>query len=190
MGCFPAQESWSKQLPDCPRLGNGPLNCTRHSAAFCRESYQQSKASFCLAQNGSSIKVYSAVSATTLASCGTPSFLVHSSYNCQRTPQHMTTALMNRPPGAVVRLPALVSKSTLQTWLRKKGLFSCWAAGKPLLTSVHIAARLAFAQQHAVYDWSKVVFSDEKMFRIRQGGKVRCWRRRGRSDKVHAPHCD
>ena len=47
---------------------------------------------------------------------------------------------------------------------------------KPLLTKGHREKRLKFVQKMASQDWSRVIFSDEKIFRVRPGGKVKCWR--------------
>jgi transposase len=69
---------------------------------------------------------------------------------------------------------------TVRRWLRAEGIYSCWAAGKPLLTTAHQEARVKFANEHMDFDWSKVVFSDEKIWRIRKGGRVRVWRRKGK----------
>ena len=40
--------------------------------------------------------------------------------------------------------------------------------------------RLLFANNMMGFDFSRVVFSDEKIWRTRKGGKVRVWRRRGK----------
>jgi hypothetical protein len=48
------------------------------------------------------------------------------------------------------------------------------------LTTKHINNRLLFANKMLGYDFSRVVFSDEKIWRIRPGGKVRVWRRKGK----------
>ena len=77
------------------------------------------------------------------------------------------------------QVPKVPSRMTVQRWLREAGVYSCWAAGKPLLTTRHINLRLQFVNAMMEFDFSKVVFSDEKIWRIRQGGKVRVWRRRG-----------
>ena len=50
---------------------------------------------------------------------------------------------------------------------------------KPILSQASILKRLEFCKNMAGFDWSKVLFSDEKMWRIRQGGRVRVFRRRG-----------
>ena len=53
------------------------------------------------------------------------------------------------------------------------------AVKRPFLTRLHIRARSKFAQKFKRWDvakWSKVVFSDEKLFRTRPGRVVRCWR--------------
>ena len=73
----------------------------------------------------------------------------------------------------------------VRRWLRAEGVYSCWAAGKPLLTTRHIKKRLEFANKHMVFDFSKVVFGDENIWRIRQGGKVWVWRRRCKRFDAH-----
>lgn len=64
-------------------------------------------------------------------------------------------------------------------WLREAGIYSCWAARKPLLSTLHIEKRLDFVKAMEGFDFNKVVFSDEKIWRIRPGGRVRVFRRRG-----------
>ena len=49
---------------------------------------------------------------------------------------------------------------------------------KPLLTRLHKSRRYAFARrsgQWSADQWKRVIFSDEKMVRVRPGGKIRCW---------------
>ena len=77
------------------------------------------------------------------------------------------------------QVPLLAGEKTVARWFKEAGRYSCWAAGKPLLTTAHIEARLQFANKMMGFDFSRVVFSDEKIWRIRQGGKVRVWRRTG-----------
>lgn len=77
------------------------------------------------------------------------------------------------------QIPQLAGPKSVSRWLRKAGIYSCWAARKPLLSTLHIEKRLAFANAHMGFDFSKVVFSDEKIWRIRPGGRVRVFRRKG-----------
>ena len=87
-----------------------------------------------------------------------------------------------------------MSPAQFRRELKKAGYRSYWAMRKPLLTKQSMARRLAFAWKHQNFDFSsvcdrqptpkktvidQVVFSDEKIFRVRTGGKIRCWRRRG-----------
>jgi hypothetical protein len=75
-----------------------------------------------------------------------------------------------------------VSHDTVRRWLNAAGVYSCWAAQKPLLSTTNINKRLQFAQKMMTFDWSRVVFSDEKIWRIRpahksvekERGQVRC----------------
>ena len=51
---------------------------------------------------------------------------------------------------------------------------------KPLLSILHKRKRLQFARSHLTYgNWSKVIYSDEKLFSVRPGGLIRCWYQRG-----------
>ena len=55
---------------------------------------------------------------------------------------------------------------------------------KPLLGPVHKMKRKAFATKFRNWtaaDWKNVIFSDEKMWRMRPGGRIRCWRPKGAS---------
>ena len=76
--------------------------------------------------------------------------------------------------------PPKASRYRVRDWLREAGIYSCWAARKPLLSTTNIRKRLDFAKKMSGYDWSRVVFSDEKIWRIRPVNEhVRVWRRRG-----------
>jgi hypothetical protein len=78
------------------------------------------------------------------------------------------------------QMPLKVSHDRIRDWLREKGIYSCWASKKPLLSNANIIKRLAFANRMMTYDWGKVVFSDEKMWRIKPSTEqVRVWRRKG-----------
>lgn len=70
------------------------------------------------------------------------------------------------------------------------GMISWKAVFKPLLSRQHISKRKIFALQHrawTVQRWQKVVFSDEKVFRVRSGATVRAWGPMG-SDKYDAKY--
>ena len=89
-------------------------------------------------------------------------------------------ALLDRPSGAVIEVPFRPGRERIRQILRKAGTKSFRGSRKPLLTSRHIRDRLQFATAHQDFDFNKVVFSDEKIFRIRPGAvSVRCWRRKG-----------
>ena len=78
------------------------------------------------------------------------------------------------------KVPSKASKRTVRRWLRKAGIYSCWAARKPLLTSGHIANRMKWALKMQGFDFVPVVWSDEKIWRVRgNAGKVKVWRRKG-----------
>ena len=58
------------------------------------------------------------------------------------------------------------------------GLVSRRVVFKPLLTLLQRRERLACARKYRNYivaDWQKVIWSDEKLFRVRPGGMVRRW---------------
>ena len=58
------------------------------------------------------------------------------------------------------------------------GLVSKKQVFKPMLTMVQKRARLLFARKYrgwSVGDWSRIIFSDKKIFRVRPGGHVRHW---------------
>lgn len=77
-------------------------------------------------------------------------------------------------------MPKKADARTVRRWLRQNGIFSCWAARKPLLTSRHIAQRLQWATAMQGHDFSNTVWSDEKLWKIRSNaGRVRVWRRKG-----------
>ena len=75
-------------------------------------------------------------------------------------------------------MPKKVSAKTVRKILKKHGYGSYVASRKPWLTPRHIRARLAFAKAHLQYSWKKVIFSDEKIFRMVPGGFVKRWRRK------------
>lgn len=79
-----------------------------------------------------------------------------------------------------VQIPQLPTKRTVLRWLRAAGVYSCWAARKPLLTTAHINKRLEWVRNMQGHDFSRTVWSDEKIWRVRQGGgRVRVFRRVG-----------
>lgn len=46
-----------------------------------------------------------------------------------------------------------------------------------MLSRRHQKSRVEFARKHLHASFSNVIFSDEKIFRVRPGGVVRCWRK-------------
>ena len=61
---------------------------------------------------------------------------------------------------------------------QRMGLLSRKQVFKPLLTRLHQKRRLLFARKFRSWtaaNWQKVVFFDEKVFRVRPGGFVRRW---------------
>ena len=63
--------------------------------------------------------------------------------------------------------------------LKLAGFSSVSANRKPLLSTINRRKRLLFAKAHRDYHgWDKVIFSDEKIFKVRPGGHVRCWYKR------------
>lgn len=53
-----------------------------------------------------------------------------------------------------------------------------------MLSTANIRKRLAFATKFKDFDFTRVIFSDEKIFRMKPGHRVRCWRKDG--DKFKA----
>ena len=60
--------------------------------------------------------------------------------------------------------PRRVSHITVSRRLNEAGLKGCVARRKPGLSDKTIRARLSFAQGYAAMDWTRVLFSDEKIF--------------------------
>ena len=60
--------------------------------------------------------------------------------------------------------------------LHQMGFRSVRAVKKPLISLVNRKKRLAFARRYRNFDFGHVIFSDEKSFRVRPGGHVRCWK--------------
>jgi predicted transcriptional regulator len=73
-----------------------------------------------------------------------------------------------------------VSVRTMQRALKKEGIRSCIPRPKPLISAANRAKRLAFAQKYShwtVYDWKRVVWSDESTFtQFQTSGWGRIWR--------------
>lgn len=63
--------------------------------------------------------------------------------------------------------------------MKSFGFVSRRAVKRPLLTAGHRLKRRLFANKFRRWtaaQWKNVVFSDEKLFRVRPGGQVRHWR--------------
>lgn len=58
------------------------------------------------------------------------------------------------------------------------GILCRWAYKKPLLTKKNIAKRMKFAKKYRKWTptmWQKVIWSDEKLWRVIPHSKVKCW---------------
>lgn len=75
---------------------------------------------------------------------------------------------------ACFQIPHKPHRRTIHRLLNKMGFRSIRASRKPLLSRINIKKRLEYARQHRRFDWSRVIFSDEKLFRLRPGNPVRC----------------
>ena len=76
-------------------------------------------------------------------------------------------------------MPVKPSAATVQRCLQKMGMHFKKFLLKPLLTKRHRAKRRDFCKKFAKWtekEWSRVIFTDEKMFRIRLCRKVAGWR--------------
>ncbi|GFQ68223.1 transposable element Tc1 transposase [Trichonephila clavata] len=77
------------------------------------------------------------------------------------------------------RLNVNCSTETIRNRLKEIGLKNRVPASKPSLTAIHRRKRLEFAQHYIHWspnDWSKVIFSDEKIFSSASHGPPRVWR--------------
>lgn len=76
-------------------------------------------------------------------------------------------------------LDTRVCSETIRRCLKESGMKAKTKIKKPLLTAKHMAARLAFAKQHADWDvnqWKLVTWSDEsKINRLGSDGRVWSW---------------
>jgi GTP cyclohydrolase III len=69
-----------------------------------------------------------------------------------------------------------VALRTARRRIKAAGLFNCVAARKPLLTVQHKGIRIGSALQYLGGDndlWSRVVFSDEKVFQSTNNDRMR-----------------
>lgn len=69
------------------------------------------------------------------------------------------------------------SVRTVRRALHSEGLHYRRHAVKPLLTETHKRARLEFATNYIDFDWSGVIFTDEKTFKSSEHGRLHLWRR-------------
>ena len=112
--------------------------------------------------------------------------------------QAMMAGLQNRPSGTVIRVrcaqlplgmlrttlppiqvPYRPSHDTVRRVLKSFGFVSRRAVKRPLLTMRHKAIRREFAAKFLRWTpeaWKNIIFSDEKIFRVRPGGLVRHWK--------------
>lgn len=79
-------------------------------------------------------------------------------------------------PTQALALKHNVSTSTIRRRLHKAGLHHRVPARKPKLTPRHRMERLLFAERYLNYDFSKVIFSDEKTFKSSEQGRMSLWR--------------
>jgi hypothetical protein len=66
-------------------------------------------------------------------------------------------------------------------FFKKMGHVSRKVCKRPLLTKLQQKKRKRFADKFArwtVDQWRKVIFSDEKIFRVRPGSLIKCWRQK------------
>ena len=67
-------------------------------------------------------------------------------------------------------------------------MHSVRAARKPFLSAINRLKRLIFARKYRAFSFDKVIWSDEKIFRVIPGGKIRCWKKINES-KYTARYC-
>jgi len=97
----------------------------------------------------------------------------------RRNPRLTLNELLKRNPG----LPS-VHKSTLSRVFASHNILSVRPHKKPYMSGVHKRARMNFVRHCRNMEWSDVVFSDEKRFRLRSDGPARVWRHPGESIPV------
>jgi len=69
-----------------------------------------------------------------------------------------------------------VSAPTISRTLKDAGMHHRIPAQKPILTSAHRAARVAFAENNLNTDWERVIFTDEKVFKSDHHAKLHMYR--------------
>lgn len=85
------------------------------------------------------------------------------------------TCTNNLATNVTSQIPPKPCARWVQKILAKEGFRSLRSKKKPLLNKVNRAKRLLFARKYSNFDWSRTIFSDEKIFRVRPGARVRCW---------------
>lgn len=102
------------------------------------------------------------------------------SHQAKKQPYHPTMEIWQevKPIGC----EATPSKQTISRILKADGLQSFWAKRKPMLTGQHKKSRFRFCISYKNMDWNRVIFSDEKRFRLLPDGKRRVWRKRGEAE--------
>jgi transposase len=82
-----------------------------------------------------------------------------------------------------------VHRATVSRSLARSGLSACAKRKKPLLSTKHRKARLAFAKKYKDWtmdQWKRVFFSDEsKINRYGSDGRQYCWKKRGEPLRDH-----
>lgn len=71
------------------------------------------------------------------------------------------------------------SSQTIRNYLHATGIHCRRPARKPDFKETHAANRLQFAQHHLHFDWSRVIFLDEKVFKTEENAKKIVWRLNG-----------
>lgn len=78
-----------------------------------------------------------------------------------------------------LQVPPRPSHDTVTRILKDLGFSSRRAVKRPLLTARHRRLRKEFAAKFSRWGpqkWRDIIFTDEKIFRVRPGGLVRCWK--------------
>ena len=81
----------------------------------------------------------------------------------------------------IFQVPPRPSRATVSRILARQGFVSRRAVKRPLLTMRHRKLRREFAKKVGRWSadqWKKIIFSDEKIFRVRPGGQIRCWKQK------------
>lgn len=71
---------------------------------------------------------------------------------------------------------------TVRRFLKAQGFRHVNAVRKPLLSERTVNKRKEFAKRFRNWtprNWRRIIFSDEKVFKMRPGGRIKCWRHIG-----------